>query len=179
MLKRILIALVALIIVFVAVVAMQPDEFKVERTATIAAEPAAVFEQVNDFHNWEAWSPWAKLDPDAKVSFEGAPAGTGSVFKWSGNDQVGEGSMMMTESLPNQVLMVKTRMVKPMEMRSETQFSLKPNGAGTDVTWTMSGQHNFISKAMCLVMNGTKMLGGEMGKGLAEMKKVVEAPPQI
>ena len=27
-----------------------------------AAQPAAVFDQVNDFHKWDAWSPWAKLD---------------------------------------------------------------------------------------------------------------------
>ena len=75
MLKKILIALAAIIAVFLIVVALQPSEFKVERSATVAAQPAAVFDQVNDFHKWEAWSPWAKLDPNAKVTFEGPPRG--------------------------------------------------------------------------------------------------------
>jgi hypothetical protein len=74
MFKKILLGLAALIAVFLIVVAMQPDEFRVSRSATVAASPDRVFAQVNDFHNWQAWSPWAKLDPDAKATFEGPPA---------------------------------------------------------------------------------------------------------
>ena len=85
MLKKILIALALLIAGFAAVVAMQPSEFRVERTATVAAPPASVFAHVDDLHKWEAWSPWAKLDPAAKVAYEGAPAGKGAGFTWSGN----------------------------------------------------------------------------------------------
>jgi hypothetical protein len=79
MLKKILIALLAIIAVFLIVVALQPSEFHVERTATVAAPPATVFDQVNDFHKWDAWSPWAKLDPNAKITFEGPPSGTGTI----------------------------------------------------------------------------------------------------
>jgi len=75
MLKKIFIAVVLLIAGFAGVVALQPSEFHVERKATIAAPPAAVFAHVDDLHKWEAWSPWAKLDPNAKVGYEGAPAG--------------------------------------------------------------------------------------------------------
>jgi len=89
MLKKILIALAVIVTVFVVVVAMQPSEFRIERTATISAPPEAVFAQVNDFNNWEAWSPWAKLDPDATAIFEGPSAGTGAIFRWAGNDEVG------------------------------------------------------------------------------------------
>src|SRR5262245_66044640 len=106
MLKKILIAipivLVAIVVILVAVLALPPSEYRVERTATISASPAAVFAQVNDFHNWEAWSPWAKLDPAAKTTHEGAAAGTGAIFTWSGNDEVGEGRMTITESRPSE-----------------------------------------------------------------------------
>jgi hypothetical protein len=71
MLKKILIGLAAAVVAFVVYVAMQPSEFRVERSAQIAAAPPDVFRQVNDFRNWEAWSPWAKLDPNAKATFEG------------------------------------------------------------------------------------------------------------
>jgi len=74
MLKKILIALALIVLVFVLVVASRPADFRITRTATIAAPPDIVFPQVNDFHNWDAWSPWAKLDPAMKQTYEGAPS---------------------------------------------------------------------------------------------------------
>ena len=104
MLKKILIGLAVIVFVFVVIVALQPSEFRVARSATIVAPPPAVFAQVNDFHKWEAWSPWAKLDPAAKNSFEGPAAGTGAIFKWSGNHEVGEGTMTIIESRPSELI---------------------------------------------------------------------------
>src|SRR5881397_2992851 len=76
-LKRVLLGLVVIVAAVVVIVAVQP----------------AVFAQANDFHNWQAWSPWAKRDPAMKQTFEGAPAGSGAVYTWSGNRDVGEGRM--------------------------------------------------------------------------------------
>jgi hypothetical protein len=174
MLKKILIALVAIIAVFLIVVALQPSEFKVERTATISASPAAVFEQVNDFHKWDAWSPWAKLDPNAKVTFEGPPSGTGTIMTWDGNDKVGQGKMTLTESKPDELVKINVEFVKPFEGSAISQFGFKPDGDKTAVTWSMESHHNFLAKAMCLVFNGRKMMEGEMDKGLANLKSVVE-----
>jgi hypothetical protein len=53
---------------------------------------------------WEAWSPWAKLDPTAKSTLEGPSAGVGAVFAWSGNNQIGEGRMTITDSRPNELV---------------------------------------------------------------------------
>jgi uncharacterized membrane protein YhaH (DUF805 family) len=110
--KKILIAVLLLILAFVVVVALQPSTFSVARSTTIAAPVADVFPNVNDFHKWEAWSPWAKLDPDAKVSFEGPPEGTGTVMTWSGNDKVGEGKMTLVDSAPDEHVNIKVDFVK-------------------------------------------------------------------
>jgi hypothetical protein len=174
MLKKILIALLALIAIFVIVVALQPSEFHVERTATMAAPAATVFDQVNDFHKWDAWSPWAKLDPNAKIAFEGPPSGAGTIMTWAGNNQVGEGKMTLAESKPNELVKINVDIVKPMAGSSTTEFAFKPDADKTAVTWRMSGHQNFLAKAMCLVMNGKKMMGEIMDKGLANMKLVVE-----
>jgi uncharacterized protein YndB with AHSA1/START domain len=179
--KKILIALVILVAivgVFAAVVAMQPADFRVARTATINAPAAEVFAQVNDFHNWEPWSPWAKLDPAAKNSFEGASSGKGAIFKWSGNSEVGEGAMTITESQPNDLIRIKLDFVRPMEDTSTTEFTFKPEGKETVVTWSMFGKKGFISKAVCMFMDMDKMLGGDFEKGLANMKSVVEKGKQ-
>src|SRR5258706_13298819 len=86
-LKRASIALLLVIAIFVIVIALQPAEYKVTRSARIAAPQPVVFAQVNDFHGWESWSPWAKLDPGAVNRFEGPTSGTGSKFSWNGNDK--------------------------------------------------------------------------------------------
>jgi carbon monoxide dehydrogenase subunit G len=174
MLKKILIGLAALVLIFVVVVALQPSEFRVERTAQVSAPPAAVFAQVNDLRKWNAWSPWAKLDPQAKVSFEGPEAGQGAAMTWAGNDKVGEGKMTIVESKPDEAVKLKVDFVKPFEGTSNSDFALKPDGAGTAVTWAMSAHHNFMEKAFCLIMNGKKMIGDDMDKGLAQLKAAAE-----
>src|SRR4051794_19721177 len=175
MIKKLLLTLAVIVLVFVAVVAMQPSEFRVERSATINAPSPIVFAQVNDFHNWEAWSPWAKLDPAAKNSFEGPPAGAGSIFRWSGNDKVGEGLMTILESQPSDHVKIKLEFIRPFADTASTDFAFKPQGDGTAVTWSMSGHRNFMAKAVCLFMNMDKMVGGDFEKGLAQMKTAAEA----
>jgi hypothetical protein len=179
MLKKSLIGLAALILLFVVVVAMQPDEFRVERTAPIAAPQAAVFQQVNDLRKWEAWSPWAKLDPEAKVSFEGPESGQGAAMSWAGNDKVGEGKMTVVESRANEEVKLKVDFVRPFQGSSSSEFAFKAAGEKTEVAWVISGQHNFIGKAFCLITNGQKMIGDDMEKGLAQLKAVVESGPSI
>jgi uncharacterized protein YndB with AHSA1/START domain len=175
MLKKILFALVVIVVVLGVVIAVQPSDLRVARSATIAAPPADVFAQVNDFHNWDAWSPWAKLDPKATNSFEGSSSGKGAIFKWSGNHEVGKGSMTVTESQPNELIRIKLDFVEPFEGTNTAEFTFKPQGDQTLVTWTMTGQKNFVCKAIGLFMNMDKMIGDKFEEGLANMKSVVEA----
>jgi hypothetical protein len=174
MLKEILIALVLVIAALLIIVAIQPSDFRVERTTTIAAPADAVFAQVNDLHRWDAWSPWAKLDSDAKVTFAGPDAGKDAAMSWSGNDKVGEGKMTIVESHPNDAIKIEVDFTKPFEGSIGSEFGFKPNGDKTDVTWAMTGHRTFVQKAFCLVMNGDKMMGGDLEKGLAELKSVAE-----
>lgn len=174
MLWKILIAVAVIVIGLAVVVALQPASFRVTRTATMSAPPAAVFAQVNDFHNWVAWSPWEKLDPGMKRSYEGAPSGAGAMYAWSGNSQVGEGRMTVTESRPSNLIRIKLDFEKPFRAINIAEFTFEPRGEQTAVTWTMTGRKNFVAKAIHLVMSMDKMIGGAFEQGLAQMKAVVE-----
>ena len=178
MLKKILIGVAVVIGGFLGVVAIQPAEFRVVRSATISAPPAAVFAQVNDFHQWEAWSPWEKVDPQMKRTYEGAPSGTGTVYAWAGNKDVGEGRMTITESRPAELVRIQLDFLKPFPATHAAEFTFKPEGGQTVVHWSMEGKKNFVSKAVCMFMNMDKMLGGQFEKGLAQMKSVVESAPK-
>ena len=162
----------------IVIVMLQPEDYRVERSATMAAPPSAPFALVNDFHNWEQWSPWAKLDPNMTVKFEGPTSGVGAVYSWVGNGEVGEGRMEILESKPHEMIRIKLEFVKPFASMCDTVYTFKPDGSNTTVKWAMSGKNNFMSKAFHLAMNIDKLVGGDFEKGLASMKSLVEAKPK-
>jgi uncharacterized protein YndB with AHSA1/START domain len=174
MLVKIPVALAVIAVVLVAVVAAQPSTFRIARSATISSPPERVFAEVNDLHKWEAWSPWLKADPAAKTAYEGAPAGAGAAFRWSGNKDVGEGRMTITESRPNQLVRLKLDFMRPFASTSVAEFTFAPDDNRTLVTWSMTGDKNFMAKAIHLVLDMDKMVGGKFDEGLAQMKAVAE-----
>ena len=177
MLKRILLGLVAVIVVAVVVVLIlavqQPDEFRIQRTATINAPAEKIQPHIADFHQWSGWSPYEQLDPAMQRTFSGAEAGKGSIYEWSGNDDVGQGRMEILDATPDKVT-IKLDFYKPMEASNTAAFALQPKGDATDVTWAMYGPMPFISKIMCVFFDLDKMIGPDFEKGLAALKKVSE-----
>ncbi len=170
----ILFALTIIVLLFVVVIAGQPDEFKLTRSTSIVAPPEKVFPHVNDFRKWEAWSPWAKLDPACKNTFEGAAAGTGAIFNWSGNKKVGEGRMTIVESLASNVIRINLEFFKPFKATNTAEFIFRPEGNQTVVTWSMAGKNNFMGRIFSLIVNCDAMVGRDFEKGLASLKALVE-----
>lgn len=173
MILEILLILAAVIALLVIVVALQPSDFCITRSATMAAPAPILFEQVNDLRLWGAWSPWDRLDPNTKKTFEGPAFGVGAICSWVG-EKAGEGRMTLIESRPNELIRFKLDFMKPFKANNTAEFTFKPEGNRTVVIWSMSGKNNFISKAFGLIMNCDKMCGGEFEKGLANLKSVTE-----
>ena len=175
MLKLLLILVIIAVVVFAVIVSQQPDDFRIERSMTIAASPADIHAQINDLHKWNAWSPWAKMDPNSKVTFTGPNEGTNSAMRWeSDNNNVGVGTMTITESKPGELVRMRLDFEKPMTASNIADFTMTPEGDKTKVTWSMLGKNNFIAKAFSLVMNCDKMVGGMFEQGLASIKSIVE-----
>jgi len=168
--------IVAVIIVALGIaIATRPDTFRVQRAATIAAPPGVVFGYLNDFHQWPQWSPWEKLDPNMQRTLTGPPSGTGAKYAWSGNSKAGEGSMTITDSKPNERVVLDLNFIKPFKSSNVTDFALAPAERGTQVTWTMNGTNTTATKAFSLFMNMDKLVGGDFVRGLANLKAVSEA----
>jgi len=177
--KKVVLSILAVLVAAVAVVlglaTTQPDTFDVERQITIAAPPAAIFPNLDDFKRWNAWSPWEKLEPGMKKTFSGPPNGVGSAYAWEGKE-VGAGNMTITDSTPNQKLAIRLEFTKPFESTNTTSFELTPAAAATRVRWHMSGPNNFVSKIMCVFMDMDSMIGKDFEAGLADLKRISESP---
>ncbi len=174
MITKVLIVFALIVVVLIVIVALQPSEFRVARSANMSAAAPAVFAQVNDFHKWEAWNPWGKIDPAMKQTYEGAPAGVGAIYTWTGNSEVGQGRMTITDSRPSDLVRITLEFFKPFAATNIAEFTFKPEGNRTAVTWSMTGKKNFMAKAIHLFMNMEKMIGGQFEQGLAAMKSVAE-----
>jgi uncharacterized protein YndB with AHSA1/START domain len=179
MLMKILAAAVAVVAILAIVIATRPSTFSVTRSRTVAAPAAAVYAQVADFHRWAAWSPWERLDPAMQKTFSGPPSGPGAIYAWKGNKQVGEGRMTITGATPDAQVAIRLEFIEPFAQVSDTTFTFAPQGAGTQVTWNMSGPQNFLSKAFSMVMDMDKMIGGDFERGLAGLATAAEAPVAV
>jgi hypothetical protein len=171
----ILIGVAAVILILLIVIAKQAADFRYARSATIAAPPAVIFQHVNDFKKMDVWSPWMKIDPNVKTTYEGPPSGVGAIESWDGNKNVGSGRMTITDSRPSELIQMKLEFFRPFAATNTAEFTFKPEGSGTTVTWAMFGKRNFMTKAMGMFMNFDKMIGGDFEKGLANLKAIAEA----
>jgi uncharacterized protein YndB with AHSA1/START domain len=176
--EALMVLTIAIIILLIAVVlgiaASKPNEFTVRRSTRIKATPDRIFPQINDFHNWPAWSPWEKLDPAMNKTHSGAPSGRGAVYEWEGNSKVGKGRMEITDVSAPQKVVIKLDFERPFKANNVSEFTLEPQGDSTDVTWTMRGPSAFMMKVMGVFMNMDNLIGRDFEAGLASMKANAE-----
>jgi hypothetical protein len=168
-------AIATIVIIFLVIVASRPGSFRVSRSLAIAAPPDAIFPYVNELGKWTLWSPFEGIDPSLQRTYEGPAAGVGAIYRWNGNNKVGSGSMTVVESRPYELVGFKLEFLRPFKATNAVEFTFKPDGAKTTVTWAMICNCNFVSKAIGLFMNMDKMCGEQFEKGLAQLSTVATA----
>jgi hypothetical protein len=174
MIETIGIIVVALVALLLAIAAMKPDTFRIERRASIHAPMETIFPFINEFDRWSSWSPWEAMDPALKRTRRGPAAGKGAVYEWEGNNKVGQGRMEIKESVPPSKVTIQLDFIKPYRARNVAEFTLQGRGGSTDVTWAMHGPQPFMMKVMGALMNMDKMIGKNFETGLANLKIAAE-----
>jgi hypothetical protein len=173
MIKAVLIAIALPAAGVLGDAAMKPDQLHVERTVTINASPERIFPLIEDFHAWHAWSPYEKRDPAMRKTYAGSPKGRGAVYQWNGNRNVGEGRMEILSASPANVA-IKLDFDRPMKGHNIAQFTMKPKGAATDVTWSMEGDYSYVARVTGIFVNMDNMIGNEFQAGLTALKALAE-----
>ncbi|WP_375772483.1 SRPBCC family protein [Archangium gephyra] len=178
MLGMILLGVAGVLVLFVGVVAKRPSAYHVERKLAVAAPAERVFGVLNDLHQFAGvlvlfGSPLEKLAPNMQRTIEGPAAGVGQSCSWS-SKEAGKGQMTIEESVPGQKVLMKLEFVEPMKSTATCALTLASTPAGSFVTWSMEGNHNFIGKAFGMFMDMDNMLGADIEKGLARLKTIAE-----
>jgi Polyketide cyclase / dehydrase and lipid transport len=135
MLKILSISAVVLLAGLLVAAATRPDSFRVQRSATIHAPPEKIFPHINDLRRFNAWNPFDKKDPNLKASYSAATSGPGAEYAFEGNREVGRGRIAIVDSSPATEVRMTLDMLEPMEARNVVEFTLRPKGELTSVTW--------------------------------------------
>jgi uncharacterized protein YndB with AHSA1/START domain len=167
-------ALAIAIAIVLILAAAQPATFSVRRATTVEAPAEKIFPLINDFHQWESWSPYENKDPAMKRTYSGAASGRGAVYAWDGNKNVGSGRMEILETSAPSKVVIKLDFITPFEGHNTAEFTMLPQGDATNLTWAMHGPTPFMMKMMHVFINMDRMIGKDFEAGLANLKLLTE-----
>ena len=166
--------LLAILVGVVAVMASRrPDTFRFARSVTIAASPERLFPLIADLRQMNTWNPYALRETSGTGRYSGPGSGRGARYDFTG-PKSGTGHIEILDAKPNTSVAMRLFMTKPFKADNRVEFTLKPEGPATVVTWAMSGNQPLMAKIMTLFIDCEKMVGKDFDEGLANLKTIAE-----
>lgn len=177
--KKVLIGIAGLLILFVAIGLVLPSDTQVERTVTIKADKDTVHSYLNNMKNFNRWSPWVEFDPAATYSYSGPESGVGASMSWQSEDpSVGTGSQeIIASSLEDGIAM---RLNFGEQGDATSQYILTSTAPSeTSVTWKFETDfgYDIVGRYFGLVMDS--MIGPSYEKGLEKLKSEMEQGDRV
>jgi uncharacterized protein YndB with AHSA1/START domain len=169
------IVLVAAVGSLVAYATTRPDTFKVKRSKLISAPAEKIFPLISNLRQMNTWNPFSKGDPTLKVTYSGPADGPGAAYEWASDGRNGKGRIEITDVTPPSKVTLSLTIITPMAAHNIVEFTLRPEGDATEVTWAMTGHDRpLVAKIMDVLLNMDRMVGGQFEKGLEDLKTIAE-----
>lgn len=171
---KILLGFLVFVVAIAIVGFLLPKQFKIERSAVIAASAEKIYPLIAEPKNWPKWGVWNQRDPQMKVSFSGATSGVGAKWSWESKS---EGNGVMEFSMAESNKQIGYILTFPdMSMESKGVLSLATEGVGTRIRWTNEGEFggNPFLRYLGLIMD--RMVGKDFEAGLNNLKALAEKP---
>lgn len=174
--KTVLKVLVALILIVLVAAIFMKKEYSVEREVVINKSRTEVFDYVRYLKNQDNFSVWNMADPNMKKELKGTDGTVGAVASWeSSMDDVGQGEQEIKKIEDGVRLDMEIRFIKPFEATDNAYFLTSDAGNGqTSVKWGFNGAMPYPMNVMLPFMNMDEMLGGDLEKGLQNLKAILE-----
>jgi effector-binding domain-containing protein len=141
-----------------------PKHYQVQRSMTVTRPVAAVFEQVQDFRLWDAWSPWMLHDSGCKSVID-RPLDVGGSSAWN-SAKIGSGKTTHTAIVPNQSISQALVFYKPFKSNSTIEWTFQQVNDDTTVTWTMNASMPLAMRPFIPMVSRMVDLDFELGLGL-------------
>lgn len=155
-------------------IATKDGNYQIEENTSINAPVNVVFNEVNNFKNWEDWGPWMDDADDLILTYSDTTSGEGANYSWK-SEKMGDGSITTTKSIPDASIEQKLTFVsKYRESQSEVYWKFDKAEEGTKVTWGMRGKQSFMEKLNFAFRDSsfTQMMLPMLAEGLKKLNKV-------
>lgn len=167
-LKKIVIALLAIIAIPLIVALFVSKDFKSEREIVINKPQNEVFDYIKYVRNQDNYGVWQLSDPEAKIVEEGTDGTVGYKYSWDGK-KVGKGSQTITNIIENEKL--ETALDFGFGEPAKSYIITEGIAPGqTKVTWGISGKTPYPWNLMGLFFD----LGKDFEQGLQNLKAILE-----
>lgn len=175
-LKKILFALLAIIVLALIVAIFVDGNVKYEKSISINAPIEKVWGNVNSLAAMDKWSPWNSKDPAMKRTSEGVDGTPGAKFCWeSEKEGVGKGCQTIKNLKAPELVETDLKFLTPYESEANAYVKLQPEAAGTKATWGFTSEMPYPFRIMKLFTNMEKMLDPDYTQGLQKLKEISEA----
>ena len=174
--KKILIALGAIIVIALIAAAAMPKTFGYEDSITIEASSSNVWKHAGSLKGMDAWSPWMAKDENIKHTWEGEDGAVGSSNCWDSQvEEVGAGCQKVVEVEENKVFLTELNFTRPNEGLGKGYTYLEEDGEGTKVCWGFESEMPWPFNLMIPMMDMEKQMGEDWSNGLSKLKELSEA----
>lgn len=179
------IILILAIVGFCLYVAINGSSTYLEGRVQIAAPASVVFEEINNFRTYNAWSVMNNLDSTTVLTYEGSPTGLGAKRTWYNEaPKVWNGSMEIVESVPHTSIVIELMVdsnrdgdnYNDLKTPAIIRYQLSEKDGVTDVLRSISfTELEGINKLRGTFIN--YMIGDSFRKGLVALKERIENKP--
>lgn len=174
--KRLLFAIVLLVVLVLIVALFVPKDMTAEREITINKPKQEVFNYIKLLKNQDNFSKWAMMDPAMKKEYRGTDGTVGFVSAWdSEKGDVGKGEQEIKKIEDGQRIDCELRFIKPFESTAQAYLTTDAvDSSSTKIKWGFSGKMAYPLNIMRLFMDPEKAVGDDFSTGLAKLKTVLE-----
>jgi hypothetical protein len=175
-LKGILIAVAAIIVLVLVAALFVKGEFDITRDIVINKPKTEVYDYIKYLKNQNEYSKWANMDPNTKMSFKGTDGTVGFISSWESEaDSVGKGEQEIKAIQPGKRIDYEIRFIEPMEAKAPAYMAVDSVGANeTKVTWSFHEKMPYPMNIMCAFMDIEAMIGNDLEIGLNNLKGIME-----
>lgn len=172
-LKTIFYILIALVLILVLLGFVGPKTYDVSRTTTINAPTSVVFPYLKSLKKQNEWGPWAKQDTNMQVTYTGEDGTVGFTSEWEG-PILGKGKQTIS-SIQGSTVETELTFYMPWGESTPTGYMHASDVTnGSEVTWGIRGENDFIGRIFGVFMNADKNMGPMFEEGLASLKALIE-----
>jgi uncharacterized membrane protein len=165
-----------IVVVVLALAALAPKAYSVQRSIIINKPRQQIFNYIRYLRNMDHYSKWVMTDPNKRMTYTGTDGTEGFTAAWDSDmKQAGKGEQTIDKIIDGERIDIRVVFIKPFAGIADTYIATQAvTEETTTVKWAFTSKMPFPMNAMLLFVNMEKVLGADMEISLNNLKQLLE-----